>query len=373
MRAGFGTALITPGVPVRLAGFGDRTEPALRVHDELEVRALYIEDGRGTGVCLLVFDLLGMSAGFASPIRDAVAAELGIARSGVITSCTHTHEGPNAMEGGEQLGWPIPAGYRETLVARSVEAAHTARIASEPVELFATSVPLPDGVSYNRRGLPYEPWFCVLDLRRPDGSRAGVLANLAIHPVLLGSPWLAVSTDWPGPFRSALEHAAGGTAIMLSGALGDVNPTEHHSDVPTHLDEAVHELQTLANVLARATVAAFDRCTPVSGKIDISANSVTVRPDATLLGQLLNAAEVSIDLIEWKIGDVQIVAVPGEAFHALGRAITDARAGITLIAGLAPTWEGYLPVPYGDGYEETVSLGAQAVGEIARALTGSAR
>jgi hypothetical protein len=30
-----------------------------------------------------------------------------------------------------------------------------------------------------------------------------------------------------------------------------------------------------------------------------------------------------LDLVEWSIGPVRVVSVPGEAFHALGRAIED--------------------------------------------------
>jgi hypothetical protein len=41
-----------------------------------------------------------------------------------------------------------------------------------------------------------------------------------------------------------------------------------------------------------------------------------------------------------------------------------------LIASLAPVWQGYFPVPFGDGYEESVSYGREAVDAVARALVG---
>jgi hypothetical protein len=81
---------------------------------------------------------------------------------------------------------------------------------------------------------------------------------------------------------------------------------------------------------------------------------------------------VPIELVEWQLGPVRLVSVPGEAFHALGRAI-EARAGRhVLVAGLAPEWHGYLPVPFRDGYEESTSYGRDAVASIAAALTGGA-
>ena len=80
----------------------------------------------------------------------------------------------------------------------------------------------------------------------------------------------------------------------------------------------------------------------------------------------------SLELVEWSIGPVRLVSVPGEAFHALGRAIEDrvaAEGSQALVAGLTPEWHGYLPSPFTDGYEESMSYGREAVATIARSLT----
>ncbi len=368
-RVGFGSAAITPAVPVRLAGFSERTEPAASVHDELEVRTMWIDDGTRSA-CLLVLDLLGLSEEFSDPVRDAIAGDLGVGREAVLTAATHTHNGPNAIRGGELLGWGSPEGYAELLVERCRAAAQAARDAAEPATLHAAGAALPEGLSMNRRGLPYDPRFSVLDVRRPDGSRAGTLANVSIHPVVLGSPWLEVSADWVGPFRTALEAAGGGTAILLSGPLGDVNPVEHHQDVPTHLAGAIEEATTLAAGVAEAVSRAVEAAEPVTGGLAVASDSVTVPVAGTPLAGLLGVSEVTVELIEWAIGDVRLASVPGEPFHALGRRIEAARRGVTLIAGLAPVWAGYLPEPYGEGYEETVSLGPEAVRAISDAVVG---
>ena len=63
------------------------------------------------------------------------------------------------------------------------------------------------------------------------------------------------------------------------------------------------------------------------------------------------------------------MSIPGEAFHALGRAIEDRAGDHVLLAGLAPEWHGYLPSPFRDGYEESTSYGRAAVATIAGALT----
>src|SRR5262249_52171416 len=68
LEVGFGSAVITPPTPVQLAGFAE-DQPATEVHDDLEVHAVYARGEHGA-VCLVVCDLLGMSARFADPVRD---------------------------------------------------------------------------------------------------------------------------------------------------------------------------------------------------------------------------------------------------------------------------------------------------------------
>ena len=59
MEVGFGSARITPSLPVVLAGFGARKDAVDEVHDDLEVHAIVFKDGDLT-LCLLVLDLLMM-------------------------------------------------------------------------------------------------------------------------------------------------------------------------------------------------------------------------------------------------------------------------------------------------------------------------
>jgi hypothetical protein len=89
----------------------------------------------------------------------------------------------------------------------------------------------------------------------------------------------------------------------------------------------------------------------------------------TLLTMVTGASgSVAVELVEWAIGDVRLVSIPGEAFCALGRKVEDARGRRVLLAGLSPVWQGYLPDPFGEGYEEGVSYGESAVAAIRDAL-----
>ncbi len=372
MLAGFGRALITPETPVMLAGFGARHEQASSVHDDLEVRTLYLAEGDGgTAVCLVVCDLLGMSASFATPIRDHVAADLGLPVEAVLTASTHTHSGPSCIAGSEAIGWPTPPGYRDVLVAACRAAASAARQAAAPATLAYRRAPLPGDLSINRRGLPYAPWMAMLDVTSEAGRRIGTLANLAIHPVALGPECLAVSADWVNPFRTSLEAMLGGSALMLSGALGDVNPRHVHRQDNDCGADGFAEAEELGRELAQAVAGEVTAAKRVDGTLEVLRCEALDGPvGGTLLAQMAGAERMPVELVEWSLGGPRVVSVPGEAFHAFGKAVEAARDVPILLAGLAPVWLGYLPVPFGQGYEESMSYGEPFVTTVLSALTG---
>jgi hypothetical protein len=78
---------------------------------------------------------------------------------------------------------------------------------------------------------------------------------------------------------------------------------------------------------------------------------------------------MKVDFVEWDIGGVRLVSIPGEAFHLLGREISSARDDRVLLAGIAPAWHGYLPHPWSEGYEEGVSFGEDFARTVRERLT----
>lgn len=370
MKVGFGQALVTPEGPVVLAGFGGRKGPVHEVHDDLEAHAVVLREG-ATTLCLVVLDLLLLGADFADPVRTAVGEALGIPAAQVLTSCTHTHSGPAASRVLRRAGWPVPEGYLDVVVAGCVRAATSARDALSPAVLGYARGPLPLELSLNRRGLPYDPRFAVLDVTAPDGTRVGTLGNVGVHPVSLGVTCRAVSSDWVGHYRAAVRAATGAPAVLLPGALGDVNPTR---DPHTHPDAGGNwetarvlgtELGEAVLGLLGATERLPDELAVVGRRQARARTGVTL---ATALSGLVGR-RAAAELLEWSLGGIRLVSLPGEAFHALGRAVEQARGERTLLAGIAPTWQGYLPAPYGNGYEEKMSYGRGFVAAVSELLT----
>ncbi len=370
VEAGFGQAVITPVGPVVLAGFGARKGPVDEVHDDLEAHAVVLRDG-ATTVCLLVLDLLLMGPDFADPVRTAVGATLGIPPAHVLTSCTHTHAGPAASRVLKRAGWSVPEGYLDVVVAGCVTAATRAHQALAPASLSYARGPLPEDLSANRRGLPYDPRFAVLDVSSAEGRRLGSIGNVGIHPVALGITARAVSSDWVGPYREAVRAATGAPAVLLPGALGDVNPTR---DPHTHPDEKGNweTARVLGAEVADAVVDLLGSAQRLPDEVAVLARrTVRARGGVTLATAIsgLVGRRLEAELLEWSLGGIRLVSVPGEAFHALGRAVEQARDDRTLLAGLAPTWQGYLPAPFGRGYEEKMSYGKGFVAGVSELLT----
>ena len=370
LRAGFGTALITPPTPVRLAGFAE-IQDATEVHDDLTARAVLLESDRGT-VCLVVCDLMGMSPEFANPARTAVATALAIDESAVLLASTHTHAAPSTMAGTDALGWHVPEGYGATVAGGCAAAASAARGAAADAELRYGRWSLPDGLSINRRGYPYDPWFSLLDVvRKGSDERLGTLANLAIHPVALGPECLAVSADWVHPFRQALHDRAGGTAVLLSGALGDVNPRHVHRQGNDCRRDGFEEADELGREVAEVVdgaLASTERLADDGVRV-IADRNLEVPIGGTSLARGRRGDTMRVELVEWGIGPIRLVSIPGEAFQAFGRQVASARRDQVLLAGLSPLWQGYFPEPYVEGgYEERTSYGPAAVRAVLDAL-----
>jgi hypothetical protein len=369
MEAGFGQAVITPPLPVVLAGFGARKEPAREVHDDLEVHAVVLREGTTT-VCLLVLDLLMLGDDFASPVRDSVAAVLGVPAAHVLTSCVHTHSGPSASATLRRAGWPVLDGYLDLLVRACAQAATAAHAALQPATLGYAREALPDGLGRNRRELPYHPSMGALSARGTDGALLGTIGNVGIHPVALGPTALAVSADWVGSYRSAVRDATGAPAVLLMGALGDVDPHGFSHDdlteggdwdlahrVGTDVAQAVGELLTRTSDLPDELLVLPPRLVQPRAGLSLM----------TLIGRQV-WRRLDVELHEWSLGGIRLVSVPGEPFDALGRDVVAARDDRALVAAISPVWQGYLPRPYRSGYEEKMSGGRRFVREVSEAL-----
>jgi hypothetical protein len=354
---------------------------AVGVLDELRIGALVLQH-EGTHFVLVAADVAAADASLAGE----VAAATGLERAELALCASHTHSGPAGVVARFHPADVdrLDRNLRSHFVAIAAEAVANARTGMERVDLLL-GIADTEGVAANRNDPsgPSDPRLTVLATRRGDGSLQGVLCHFACHPTILGANNRLVSADFPGALREALKVAVdrdGRAPVVLfaNGAAGDVSTrfTRHAQDAG--------EVSRVGAVLATAAVRALDNASPRTGPIRYGrttvrlsrrarhpANSSVVAarvgsddeapgplspaqrrvaetraqgaamlkslariPDAVVLDELALEA--------WALGDVALVAVPGELFASLGSRIGSASGGTTLILGYTNGYVGYL-------------------------------
>jgi hypothetical protein len=412
LRAGYGAADITPPSGVDLTGFIAREGPCLGTRDPLEVRALVFEDAGGRRAALATCDLIGLGRHTVARVRRRVAGATGIPEGAQLFACSHTHAGP---ETGvlTTIGAPDPT-YLAALEARLGDALIAAAARLVPVRLSLGAADVPDGLAlnrvYRRVGQP-ERYDRQLIAVRVE-PLATVVA-FACHAVALGAGERHASADFVAPLRRDLEAAEGVPVLYLNGCGGDVNPAGMDDRGPATCEAlgrglagaargalagaaplpepdaggagaavaGIQEWVTLpfqplrtpdeaAALLAagRERLAGLTPGSPAYRATQVTEMEYPFRLLRLHYGsETLPEARAEVQALE--LGPLAVVALPGEVFSSLGRAIklgSPFPAPRTLVAGWSNDNVGYIPdadaYPLG-GYE--VDLASRYYGQPA--------
>lgn len=272
-------------------------------------------------------------------------------------------------------------------------------------------------LGWNPEG-PIDRDVSVLRVDAEDGDVLGTIVVYGCHPVVTGPDDPAINADYPYFTRRQVERIIGGTCVFLMGAAGNVLPLEGFFDHPGEEERFGAILGTEAASVASRTVTGeveylkqdYGSVTPISlyrrtqvgsgPSIGARARRVTVPlkgvptldeaeeelvryradleraerdgADGTVLNPIryhLTWAErlceelrsgsprpeVEVVVQAFRLGDVGLVALPGEAFAELSIAIkAGSPATTTAVAGYSNGLVSYLPsaaeYPFG-GYE----------------------
>lgn len=361
-----GTAVedITPSLGHALGGWPDERRAAL-VHAPLEARVLYLASDTTVAV-VAALDLLGMSSELCGRLREAIAHELGVDRSSVLLSCTHTHSGPVLPPWRSETSPEPDEAYLERLGNRLVAAARRAASSSIRVKVghgsamcdlgVSRRLPWDDGrIGYPPHADPQGPVDRSVDVLRfdsLDGVPHAVLFSYGCHPTV-GGPTAWIGPDYPGAARREIESClTSATAVFVMGNCGDVranytNPDgSFRWDVTTELvDEAGRRLGAVA-----ADVATRVRTEPMA-QLQVGRASRDVH---TLDDQLLETSE----FVAIRIGEAAIVSNPAECFCEIGIEVRAAARVPLLFSSVTNGFFGYVATrdayPHG-GYEVELS------------------
>lgn len=376
--AGSATRSFSIDVGTSLAGYVARTGPATGVHDELMVGALVLGHG-DRRLTLVSADLAAVDSG----LVDEIAAAASLDRAELCVCASHTHSGPAGVvprlhPAADDRSDPA---LRAALVATCAVVIADARRRLAPVELLFGAADT-EGLAANRNRVdgPYDGRISVLVARAASGELSAVLAHFACHPTILGAESRLVSAEFPGALRRALcdllsVEGPVTDILYVNGAAGDVS-TRH-----TRRGQDAAEIERVGSRLAAAAIQALDDARPVDGVLLQERRRVTLAPrslgvavtrpaavegpvmaapseaqrrmeetraqGAALLDRLRETGvapvRTTFDVEAWAVGDIALVAVPGELFASLGSSIVAASTSPTLVLGYANGYVGYLP------------------------------
>lgn len=224
LKVGVGRTTITPPLGVGLAGYGIYLRrKAEWVHDDLTSRVLVLDDGLKRAA-LVACDLVGLDGW----LSDAIMEEVRRATKAreVLLSCVHTHTGPTTtfLTGWGEAD----EDYLRGLPKLVGSAARAAVESLTEVEAGAASGEHPYLAWNRTRteGGHIDPEVPVWAFRVKDGSMVAVVLSYACHPVMLG-PKPVVSADYVWATRLQVEEELGGTCIFFTGACGDIDPVSN--------------------------------------------------------------------------------------------------------------------------------------------------
>ncbi len=249
-----------------------------------------------------------------------------------------------------------------------------------------------------------------------DGGDEIVIANFGVHPDTIGG--CAVTADFPGFARRTLERALPGVkCVFFNGAQGDVNhinvkakggdmnglEISGFDDVGRGYEHAAHMGRVIAGgilqVYTKVNFVPVESLRFAERKVDLPSNMptaeelvqatkfvelheagrdcdipyegmelTTVVAESLRMKQLEHGPETfSLRLTALAIGPIVMLAIPGEPFTGIGRAIKkESRYAMTMPCCLTNGSEGYFPMQeaYDEGgYEARSSIFKAGVAE----------
>jgi neutral ceramidase len=245
--AGVARLDITPGRPIRMAGYAAREKLSEGVEMRLWAKALAIEDPKGKRLVLVTTDLIGLPRTVTDVVGARLEKEYGLERSRLVLNSSHTHAGPIVWSS-ERRASELPdepkrvvMEYRNALVEQLVAVVGAALKSLTPVEIqFGTgeasfgvnrrmSVGGEVRIGVNPSG-PTDPSVPVLKVTRRGGSVMAVVFGYACHNTTLRADNLALSGDYAGQAQADLEKQfPDSTAMFLMLCGGDQNPNPRGS------------------------------------------------------------------------------------------------------------------------------------------------
>lgn len=266
--AGAAETDITPEYPIRLSGYGNRTNVNAGISQHLFARALAIgADSEGPAV-LVTVDNCAVPAALRAEVVRRLSADTSVQDSRFALMSTHTHCAP--MLSGvlpNLFGVDLPQDQLAAIdrytgeLTDHIEAVVRDALARRKLAQLSWGLGSV-GFAANRRPFRLQPVDHALPVLRvvgEDGKIIALFTSYACHCTTLDIN--SIHGDWAGCAAADLEHAfPGAIALVALGAAGDQNPNPRRT-----LELVSQHGQSLA---AEAKRLASGALTPLTGQLE---------------------------------------------------------------------------------------------------------
>lgn len=393
IRCGFYERCVTPPIGSEIPGYWCR-RPSTGVLDEIYVKAFVTDDGQRQ-TALIVVDAVELLTKHGEAIVARIAEMSGIPADRVAVSCNHSHygipcgdpPGTGALEDEPFMDvfCRVAADCVFLALQRLQESQMTFGTGCVEDIAYCRDFVLENGIICTNAGAnrpvvrtysDTDPELGVLFVKSAEGEPLGALVCYSLHQDCVGV------SQFTGDFSSELsrrlkaKYGQDFVCIYTAGASGDINHIDRIGGKQRRYTERGQLLAAEAiRVIEEASEpVSGDR---VSGKrvilrcrnrratqeekelaydIAVNGNKRPERPVGSVMSRLLLAYEEEMEVSGQTeeevpvqvsmVGDTFIVAMPGEPYHAFGRAIKQGcPTGKCIISTLSHGMFGYIPTP----------------------------
>lgn len=363
LRAGAFKVDITPAADAALpmSGYAGRTEGFKSIHDNLNVRAIVVDDG-ATQAALIGCEVIGISAALWEKVADRLNSETKIPRDNIMLAAVHTHAAPaigTYNEPAEGDAARKRAEYVQKVEDAVLTAVRRAQANLQPARIgFGTGKA---NVNTNRRArdgsggwmLGNNPddvsdkTVAVIKFETVSGEPIAVFSNYAVHGTVLGQGNLHISADLPGATSRVVEAHYSNKVVSpwTSGAAGDQDPIyrvgtdfKNVAALGQLLGEEVIRVAESIRTSTRARIRGMQKVVTCPGKRTVQS------PGPNREYKTEDADPVPIRLSLLVINDIAIAGVSGEVLTNIGlRLKQESPFNRTVLVTHCNGSSGYLP------------------------------
>ena len=317
---------ITPYPLLPVSGGVGIPNPVEIKKGELTTRAIVIVSN-DTKIALVSIDNLGVPKIIGDKIRSRI---VDIKPENILISATHTHSAPDLYGFADENGNSgIDLSYVDFVIDQTSDAINEALNNIQPSYLKTAVDEAKGKIAYNYYAPKlYDPRCGLIQFISADNQNPiATLVNYAIHPEVIGSDRGICTPDLVGPLYKKIESEIGGIAVFINSAQGGMVTADNRLDNGKEANDW-NECIRIGELLAAESIRIISNAdVQKSPEINIKSKEVVLPVESELMQFILKHSKLNYGIDENKVfttlniiklGDAQILTIPGEALPNIG-------------------------------------------------------